>query len=124
MELYGGKGPDGLVFLGEKVAPFRRRTFGRKGRKARTAVGVPGELSFLRSPPHKRTMVRAGQSSEKAALIDQCSDGDRQQEVAAGLDVTVCKARQEAAARPGDQDPARIRHATADHPAQQKGPGL
>jgi hypothetical protein len=48
-------------------------------------------------------MVRAGQSSEKAALIYQHSDDERQQEVAAGLDATVRKARQaarEAAAVP------------------------
>ncbi len=32
------------------------------------------------------TMVRAGQSSEKAALIHQHSDEERQREVAAGLD--------------------------------------
>jgi hypothetical protein len=53
-------------------------------------------------------MVRAGQSSEKAALIYQHSDDDRQQEVAAGLDATVRRARQEvqeAAAVPvGDTD--------------------
>jgi hypothetical protein len=41
-------------------------------------------------------MVRAGQSSEEAALIYQHSDDGRQQEVAAGLDATVRKARQEA----------------------------
>jgi hypothetical protein len=51
----------------------------------------------------KGTMVRAGQSSEKAALIYQHSDDDRQQGVAAGLDATVRKARQEAAAVP-DED--------------------
>lgn len=45
-------------------------------------------------------MVRAGQSSEKAAMIYQPSDEERQQEVAAGLDATVRKARQEAAAVP------------------------
>ena len=38
-------------------------------------------------------MVRAGQSSEKAALIYQHSDDERQEEVAAGLDATVRKAR-------------------------------
>ncbi|MEY9992985.1 hypothetical protein ABIE67_005017 [Streptomyces sp. V4I8] len=41
-------------------------------------------------------MVRAGQSSEKAALIFQHSDDDRQQEVAASLDATVRKAREQA----------------------------
>ncbi|MCD9880687.1 tyrosine-type recombinase/integrase [Streptomyces guryensis] len=114
MELYAGKGPDGLVFLGEKGAPFRRSTFGRKWRKARTVVGMPEGFRFydLRHTGHtlstrsgatlKDTMVRAGQSSEKAALIYQHSDDDRQQEVAAGLDATVRKARQEAAAVPDD----------------------
>ncbi|WVT99641.1 hypothetical protein V3O62_17820 [Streptomyces prasinus] len=34
-------------------------------------------------------MVRVGQSSEKAALIHQRSDDDRQREVAAGLDDLV-----------------------------------
>lgn len=43
----------------------------------------------------KDTRVRAGQPSEKAAPIYRCSDDDRQQEVAAGLDATVRKARQE-----------------------------
>ena len=31
-------GPDGLVFVGEKGAPFRRSTFGRKWRRAREVV--------------------------------------------------------------------------------------
>ncbi|MER6961520.1 tyrosine-type recombinase/integrase [Streptomyces sp. NPDC000618] len=121
MELYAGKGPTGLVFLGEKGAAFRRSTFGRKWRRARTVVGVPEGFRFydLRHTGHtlstrsgatlKDTMVRAGQSSEKAALIYQHSDDDRQQEVAAGLDATVRKARQEvqeAAAVPEPEAPA------------------
>ena len=47
-------------------------------------------------------MVRAGQSSEKAALICQHSVDDRQREVAAALDATVRRARQEAATVPVD----------------------
>ena len=70
-------------------------------------VGMPEGFRFydLRHTGHtlstrsgatlKDTMVRAGQSSEKAALIYQHSDDERQQEVAAGLDATVRKARQE-----------------------------
>ncbi|MGR3871431.1 tyrosine-type recombinase/integrase [Streptomyces graminifolii] len=118
MELYPGNGPNGLVFLGEKGAAFRRSSFGRKWRKARLVVGVPEGFRFydLRHTGHtlstrsgatlKDTMVRAGQSSEKAALIYQHSDDDRQQEVAAGLDATVRKARQEAAAVPEAQPTA------------------
>ncbi|GAA1358240.1 hypothetical protein [Streptomyces beijiangensis] len=47
-------------------------------------------------------MVRAGQSSEKAALIYQHSDHERQQEVAAGLDKMVRAKRNEAAAKDDD----------------------
>ncbi|MGW3876216.1 hypothetical protein ACWEC4_45115, partial [Streptomyces sp. NPDC005055] len=43
----------------------------------------------------KDTMVRAGQSTERAALIYQHSDLERQREVAAGLDQLV-RARREA----------------------------
>lgn len=49
------------------------------------------------------TMVRAGQSSEKAALIYQHSDEERQEEVAAGLDATVRKARAAAARKAPDR---------------------
>jgi hypothetical protein len=47
----------------------------------------------------KDTMVRAGQSSEKAALIYQHSDLERQKEVAAGLDQLVRTQRK----KPDDQ---------------------
>jgi hypothetical protein len=62
----------------------------------------------------KDTMVRAGQSSEKAALIYQHFDDVRQQEVAAGLDATVRRARQEAAVVPDDplDEPADQRSGT------------
>lgn len=48
-------------------------------------------------------MVRAGQSSEKAALIYQHSDDERQEEVAAGLDATVRTARAAAAEKTPDE---------------------
>ncbi|MEU9339085.1 tyrosine-type recombinase/integrase [Streptomyces sp. NPDC048290] len=98
---YAEKGRDGLVFVGEKGAPFRRSSFGRKWRRARTAVGLPDGFRFydLRHTGHtlstrsgatlKDTMVRAGQSSERAALIYQHSDEERQRDVAAGLDDLV-----------------------------------
>ncbi|WP_327695868.1 tyrosine-type recombinase/integrase [Streptomyces sp. NBC_00459] len=126
MELFAGKGPDGLVFLGEKGAAFRRSSFGRKWRRVRVVVGVPEGFRFydLRHTGHtlstrsgatlKDTMVRAGQSSEKAALIYQHSDDDRQQEVAAGLDATVRKARQEV------QEPATVPDDLLGEPADQR----
>ncbi|MGW1557870.1 tyrosine-type recombinase/integrase [Streptomyces sp. NPDC002144] len=99
---FAEKGPDGLVFVGEKGAPFRRTSFGRKWRRARAVVvGLPDGFRFydLRHTGHtlstrsgatlKDTMVRAGQSSEKAALIYQHSDEERQRDLAAGLDELV-----------------------------------
>ncbi|MGY3203026.1 integrase [Streptomyces sp. TE5632] len=71
--------------------------FGRKWRRARTAAGLPDGFRFydLRHTGHtlstrsgatlRDTMVRAGRSSEKAALTCQHSDEDRQREAAAGL---------------------------------------
>ncbi|MFJ1595583.1 tyrosine-type recombinase/integrase [Streptomyces sp. NPDC088261] len=101
LDWYAEKGPDGLLFVGERGKPFRRSSLGRKWRKARTAVGLSEDFRFydLRHTGHtlttrsgatlKDTMVRAGQSSERAALIYQHSDHERQQEVAAGLDQMV-----------------------------------
>ncbi|MDF3300800.1 tyrosine-type recombinase/integrase [Streptomyces tropicalis] len=115
LESYAEPGPDGLIFVGEKGAPFRRSTFGRRWRKAREIVGMPDGFRFydLRHTGHtlstrsgatlKDTMVRAGQSSEKAALIYQHSDDERQEEVAAGLDATVRKARAQAAGESADR---------------------
>ncbi len=108
LDWYAEKTPDGLLFVGEKGKPFRRSTFGRKWRKARTAVGLPDDFRFydLRHTGHtlatrsgatlKDTMVRAGQSTEKAALIYQHSDHERQREVAAGLDRLVQTERERA----------------------------
>jgi integrase len=136
LESYAEPGPDGLLFVGEKGAPFRHSTFGRKWRKAREVVGMPEGFRFydLRHTGHtlstrsgatlKDTMVRAGQSSEKAALIYQHSDEERQEEVAAGLDATVRKAGKRLPGRRPRHLLARIWHAASDHPGQQNGPGL
>ncbi|MEU9136243.1 tyrosine-type recombinase/integrase [Streptomyces sp. NPDC048404] len=111
---YAEKGLDGLVFVGEKGAPFRRTSFGRKWSRARSAAGLPEGFRFydLRHTGHtlstrsgatlKDTMVRAGQSSEKAALIYQHSDAERQRDVAAGLDDMVRAER----AKQHNDDPA------------------
>ena len=108
LDWYAEKGSDGLLFVGEKGAAFRRSTFGRKWRKARAKVGMPSDFRFydLRHTGHtlstrsgatlKDTMVRAGQSTEKAALIYQHSDHERQKEVAGGLDRMVQAARERA----------------------------
>ncbi|WP_206515746.1 tyrosine-type recombinase/integrase [Streptomyces sp. S063] len=116
LDWYAEKGPDGLLFVGEKGKPFRRSTFGRKWRRARVLIGMPDGFRFydLRHTGHtlatrsgatlKDTMVRAGQSSEKAALIYQHSDLERQQEVASGLDDLVRTARKKADQRPSGAD--------------------
>ncbi|MFC7933564.1 tyrosine-type recombinase/integrase [Streptomyces cinereoruber] len=108
LDWYAQKGPEGLLFVGEKGAAFRRSTFGRKWKRARTTVGMPTNFRFydLRHTGHtlstrsgatlKDTMVRAGQSTEKAALIYQHSDHDRQREVAGGLDRMVQAVREKA----------------------------
>ena len=116
LDWYAEKGPDGLLFVGEKGKPFRRSTFGRKWRRARALVGMPDGFRFydLRHTGHtlatrsgatlKDTMVRAGQSSEKSALIYQHSDLKRQQEVANGLDQLVRAARQKGREGPSGAD--------------------
>ncbi|GAB7075006.1 tyrosine-type recombinase/integrase [Streptomyces sp. JCM 18897] len=105
LDWYAEKTPDGLLFVGERGKPFRRSTFGRKWRKARAKVGLPESFRFydLRHTGHtlstrsgatlKDTMVRAGQSTERAALIYQHSDTERQKEVADGIDAHVRAAR-------------------------------
>ncbi|MFD8275623.1 tyrosine-type recombinase/integrase [Streptomyces flaveolus] len=115
MESFAEEGPDGLVFVGERGAAFRRSTFGRYWRKARAVVGLPDHFRFydLRHTGHtlstrsgatlKDTMVRAGQSSEKAAMIYQHSEEERQREVAGMLDRSVRKARGAVARKLDDQ---------------------
>ncbi|MGW8993054.1 tyrosine-type recombinase/integrase [Streptomyces zhihengii] len=112
LDWFAEKEPDGLLFVGEKGAPFRRTSFGRKWAKARAKVGLPKDFRFydLRHTGHtlstqsgatlKDTMVRAGQSSERAAMIYQHSNDARQQEVAGGIDAKVRGARQRVAAKP------------------------
>lgn len=90
-----------LLFVGEKGAPFRRSTFGRKWRKARTKVGMPDNFRFydLRHTGNtlaadtgaklKDLMVRAGQSSERAQLIYQHSKSKHQRRLAQGIDAEV-----------------------------------
>jgi integrase len=110
LDWYAEEGPNGLLFVGEKGKPFRRSTFGRKWRKARAKVGLPDNFRFydLRHTGHtlstrsgatlKDTMVRAGQSSEKAAMKYQHSDTERQREVADGIDAHVRAERKKAKA--------------------------
>lgn len=112
---YAEKTPGGLLFVGERGKPFRRPTFGREWRKARSVVGLPADFVFydLRHTSHtlstqsdatlKDTMIRAGQSSERAAPIYQHSNLERQREVADGIDARVRAEREKADSVPDDQ---------------------
>jgi integrase len=106
--------PGGLLFVGERGKPFRRSTFGRKRRKGRTAAGLPEDFRFydLRHTGHtlstqvgatlKETIVRAGQSTERAALIYQHSDRTHQREIADALNTRVQAERGRTGAVPDD----------------------
>ncbi|MFG3010093.1 tyrosine-type recombinase/integrase [Streptomyces cinerochromogenes] len=101
LQWFAEKELDGLLFVGEKGAPFRRSTFGRKWRKARRKVGMPDTFRFydLRHTGNtlaadtgaklKDLMVRVGQSSERAQLIYQHSTAKHQRRLAQGIDAVV-----------------------------------
>ncbi|GES31779.1 hypothetical protein San01_42660 [Streptomyces angustmyceticus] len=100
----------------ERGKPYRRSTSGRKWRKVRALVGMPEGFRFYgrwhtghplatrSGATLKDTTVRAGQTSERAALIHQHSDLERQQEVASGLDGLVRAARSKARQKPAGAD--------------------
>ncbi|MFE7810474.1 tyrosine-type recombinase/integrase [Streptomyces sp. NPDC057433] len=110
VQWFAEKEPDGLLFVGEKGAPFRRSTFGRKWCKARKKVGLPDNFRFydLRHTGNtlaadtgaklKDLMVRAGQSSERAQLIYQHSTVKHQRRLAQGIDSEVRERLREAGA--------------------------
>lgn len=112
LQWFAEKEVDGLLFIGEKGAPFRRSTFGRKWRKARTKVGMPENFRFydLRHTGNtlaadtgaklKDLMVRAGQSSERAQLIYQHSTAKHQRRLAQGIDTEVRAQFREAGSTP------------------------
>lgn len=111
LDWFGEPRPERLVFVGERGAPFRRSTFGRKFRKARKKIGLPDDFRFydLRHTGNtlaadtgaklKDLMVRAGQSSERAQLIYQQSKKMHQRKIATTMDADVRRQRQEATER-------------------------
>ncbi|WP_443032974.1 tyrosine-type recombinase/integrase [Streptomyces sp. A1-5] len=111
LEWFAEPGPDGLVFVGERGAPFRRSAFGRKYRKARKKAGPPDDFRFydLRGTGNtlaadtgaklKDLMVRAGHSSARAQLIYQHSEKRHQRKIASAIDADVRRQRQEASER-------------------------
>ena len=107
LDWYAAKEPDGLLFVGERGAPFRRSSFSRKWRRARDKVGLPADFRFydLRHTGNtlaadtgaklKDLMVRAGQSSQKAQLIYQHSTLEHQRRIAEDIDAEVRERREE-----------------------------
>ena len=63
-------------------------------------------------------MVRAGQSSEEAALIYQHSDDERQRKVAAGLDESVRAERAEDQKDASEDGPAHHNEEPVERPAK------
>jgi hypothetical protein len=59
LDWFAAEEPDGLLFVGERGAPFRRSTFGRRWRKARAAVGLSPNFRFY----DLGTSVSAGECS-------------------------------------------------------------
>lgn len=112
LDWYAEKEQDGLLFVGgegRSLPTLLLRTEVAEGASQRRDAG---RLPLLRPSPHrshavypvrsqlKDTMVRAGPSSEKAALIYQHSDRERQKEVASGLDKMVRVARKKGSDQP------------------------
>jgi integrase len=61
LKWFAQKEPNGLLFVGEKGAPFRRTSFGRKWAKARLKAGLPGNFRVydLRHTGHPARRSRA-----------------------------------------------------------------
>ncbi|GAB2688402.1 tyrosine-type recombinase/integrase [Kitasatospora kifunensis] len=101
---YAAKEDDGLLFIGERGAPFRRSTFGRKWRKARTKLGMDGFRFYdLRHTGNvlaagtgaslKDLMAHMGHSSVRAALIYQHATAEQQTKISNGISAAVVDIR-------------------------------
>lgn len=104
LKLFAESGPQGLLFVGERGAPFRRTSFGRIWRKARSKAGMPGfrfydlrhtgnTLAASTGASLKELMVRMGHASMKAALIYQHATNERDRKIADGIDAEIIRAR-------------------------------
>ncbi|MDH6123659.1 tyrosine-type recombinase/integrase [Kitasatospora sp. GP82] len=101
---YAQEGDDGLLFVGERGAPFRRSTFGRKWRKARAKIGMD-DLHFydLRHTGNvlaastgaslKDLMAHMGHASVRAALIYQHATAEQQTKISNGICAAVVDIR-------------------------------
>lgn len=102
---YVGKGPDALVFTGDKGAVLRSGNFRRAvgWSAALRAAGMPAGFHFhdLRHTGNnlaaatgastRDLMHRMGHASMRAALIYQHANSERDREIAAGMDRRIAK---------------------------------
>ncbi|WP_441247331.1 tyrosine-type recombinase/integrase [Kitasatospora sp. McL0602] len=106
LKFFAESGPQGLVFIGEKGAPFRRTSFGRIWRKARVKAGMPdfrfydlrhtgNTLAASTGASLKELMVRMGHASVQAALIYQHATHERDGKIADGIDAEINRLRRE-----------------------------
>ncbi|KJK55429.1 tyrosine-type recombinase/integrase [Saccharothrix sp. ST-888] len=101
---YAQEGDDGLLFIGERGAPFRRSTFGRKWRKARAKLGMDGfrfydlrhtgnVLAASTGASLRDLMAFMGHNSPRAALIYQHATEEQQTKIANGISAAVVDIR-------------------------------
>lgn len=101
---YAQDGEDGLLFVGERGAPFRRSTFGRKWRKARAKLGMHGfrfydlrhtgnVLAASTGASLRDLMTHMGHNSARAALIYQHATAEQQTEIANGISAAAVDIR-------------------------------
>ncbi|MFG2821825.1 tyrosine-type recombinase/integrase [Kitasatospora sp. NPDC048365] len=102
LELFAERESDGLVFVGEKGAPFRRTSFGRIWRKARAKAGMPdfrfydlrhtgNTMAAATGASLKELMARMGHASVRAALIYQHATSERDKKIADGMDAEITR---------------------------------
>ncbi|GAB4049691.1 tyrosine-type recombinase/integrase [Catellatospora paridis] len=107
LERFVPAGRDARLFLGPQGAIPRRRNFNRVWKAALDAAGIPAEMGLhLHDLRHtggtwsgrggatlKEIMARLGHASPRAAMIYQHATKDRDQAIAAALDVLIEEAR-------------------------------
>jgi integrase len=125
-----GQGPDGLVFTGDKGGLLRSGNFRRavKWSAAVKAAGPPAgfhfhdlrhtgnDLAAASGASTRELMHRMGHASMRAALIYQYATGDRDREIAAGMDRRIAnqtgkkraKSRRRKKRDDGDDGPAGV----------------
>ncbi|TQF01556.1 hypothetical protein E6W39_03990 [Kitasatospora acidiphila] len=101
---YAQDGDDGLLFIGERGAPYRRSTFGRNWRKARAKLGMTGFCLYgLRHTGNvlaastgvslRNLIAHMGHNSARGALIYQPVPAEQQAKIANVISAAVVDIR-------------------------------